>query len=102
MNRKAFSLIELLAAGMVMVISAACFCGSLQQCRRFYARAEKRERSLAASAGRLERVSALPFADLPSMNGSSFEGAIISVATLATDLLRIEVDGLVTLRAKTE
>lgn len=100
MNRKAFTLIELLVAGMILVITASGFCASLQQFNRYFDRIEKERASLTLAANKMEELRAIPFASLPSYNGASLEGGTIMVSTVAADLLRIEVNGLVTLRSK--
>lgn len=100
MNKNAFSLIELLVAGMVLVITAACFCSSLRQFIRYYGRLENEHRSFEIAANKMEELREVPFASLPSFNGASLEGGTIAVSTVATDLLRIELNGLVTLRSK--
>ncbi len=100
MNRAAFSLVELLVAGMVLVMTAACFCSSMHQFSLYYGRLEARERSTASAANKMEELRSVPFDSLPAFNGTSSEGGSILVSAVAPDLVRIVIGDLTTLRSR--
>lgn len=105
MNKAGFTLVEILLAIFLLVFLTAIFSFSIKQCRLINDRMNYRLSCQRAAANQMEKLKAVTFDDLISLNGRSFgPSTAISAIPLASDLLKIEVNAgpirLTSLRSK--
>jgi hypothetical protein len=105
LNKVGFTLVEILLALFLLVITAGIFTFSIKQCRIIYNHVNYRLSCERSAANQMEKLKAVAFDNLLPLNGSSFGPETIMLITpLASDLLKIEVNAgpvkLDTLRSK--
>jgi hypothetical protein len=95
LNKRGFTLVEVLMAGSLLVTTLACFGYLLKISLNHVKKIETKAQILYQARGGMERVRQVPFADLPA--AASAETAITQVAV---DLYLIKVGALYTLRSQ--
>lgn len=94
LNRKGFTLIELLVAASLFLAAVLAFGLLLNSGKSSIASALRRNQAAYILQAKMEELKALPFDQLPALNGCAFaQGqAKVSVLAVLADLLKIEVE----------
>ena len=94
MSKRGFTLVELLAASGVFLISAAAFAYLLKTGSFNLDSAQRLTRAVYSLQAQAESLRPLPFESLPSLNGKTFDrgSGKIRVAPALADLLKIELE----------
>ena len=95
MNRRGFTLIEVLVAGALFLMVLSSFTYVLKAAAGYVSRLEAKSREVYQNRSELERVRRLPFTALA--NASSGETQIVQ---MADDLYLVRVETVYTLRSR--
>ena len=95
MNKRGFTLVEVMIAGSLFVMTLACFGYLLKLSLNYVKRTETRALSLCRARGEMERIRSLPFASLPAAASAG-----VAITQVAADLDLIKVGDLYTLRSQ--
>jgi len=94
LNRKGFTLVEILLATALLVVIISAFSFGLKQAISAANSNHDFSRALYAARSQMEEMRRIPFEGLPTLNGTSFSAGSgkIYVATLLPDLLSLQID----------
>lgn len=95
MNRKGFTLVEVLIAGALLVMAFSCFGYLLKISINYAGKARTGAQALYAARGEMERLRSVPFDHL-----TAAASAGTTIIQVADDLCLIKVGKLYTLRSK--
>ncbi len=94
MNRRGFTLVELLVFALLFLLSTAAFGYLLRMGKDSVGSALRLNQALRAVQAEMEEIRALPFNNLPSLNGRTFSngsGKVLVTPVLA-DLVKIGLE----------
>jgi Tfp pilus assembly protein PilV len=97
LNRKGFTLVEVLIAGALLVMALSGFSYLLKSSINYVRKAKTDAQTLYQARGEMERIRALPFDQLAAAGSAG-----TTITQIAADLYLIKVGKLYTLRSKYE
>lgn len=94
MNKRGFTLVELLVAASIFLVSTLAFGSLLKMSLASIHSASELNRAAYMLQTKTEEIQAIPFAELSGLNGASFANGKgkISVSPVLADLVRIRLE----------
>jgi len=94
LNKRGFTLVELLVAASLFLVATIAFGSLLKIGLASISSASDLNRAAYLLQAEMEEIQGLPFAELPGMNGSSFANGRgrISVSPVLADLIRVRLE----------